>query len=381
MISTKTSMSQVGNSTKTPKGTVKVEADKGWLRLRFTHQGKRRAFAIGLPDTKTNQGIAQRTATQIELDIKSGHFDTTLARYKPQKQLEIEQSPELTVIALFRSFVEYKAKEVTPKTMEKYQATSNYLKCHFSKKPVKLLDDRNVEEFVKHHLKRGLSKNQVKRRLQELKAAWKWHEEPHNPWETAAKRIKIPPKQKPKPFDKQEMEAIIQAFRESRYYAWYADLVEFSLFTGCRTGETIGLRWKHLSDDCSRIWIGEMWSRGKQCPPKMNKDRHFRLNSKVQSLLLARKPANAQPDNLVFPSPQGLAIDDHNFSQRVWKKMLKTAGVPHRKLYNTRHTYISHALDRRKNPVVVSHFTGHDVKTLLNHYAGVVDSDETLTEI
>ncbi|MBW4540332.1 MAG: tyrosine-type recombinase/integrase [Myxacorys chilensis ATA2-1-KO14] len=374
-------MSQVGNSTKTPKGTVKVEADKGWLRLRFTHQGKRRAFAIGLPDTKTNQGIAQRTATQIELDIKSGHFDATLARYKPQKQLEIEQSPELTVIALFRSFVEYKAKEVTPKTMEKYQATSNYLKCHFSKKPVKLLDDRNVEEFVKHQFKQGLSENQIKRRLEELAAAWEWHEESHNPWKKWAGRIKVPPKQQPKPFSKEEIRAIDQAFRQNKYYAQYADFVEFLLCTGCRTCEAIGLRWRHLSEDCSSIWIGEPWSRGQQCRPKMNKDRSFALNAKVQHLLLSRKPANAKPDDLVFPSPRGQGIDDHNFSQRIWKKMLKEAGVPYRKFYSTRHTVISHALESGMSPVLISHIAGHDLKTMLKHYAGIVNSRPTLPEI
>lgn len=381
MITARTRVSQSVNAGKTPKGTVKTEADKGWLRLRFTYQGKRRAFAIGLPDTKINQAIAQQTATQIELDIKSGHFDPTLAKYKPQKQVEIAQPLELTVIALFRSFMEYKAEEVTPKTMEKYRATCNYLKQYFPSKSVKLLNDHHVKEFVEHQLKQGLSENQIKRRLEELEAAWKWHKESYNPWETAAKRIKIPPKQKPKPFSKQEMEAILQAFQRHKDYAWYADLVEFCFNTGCRTGEAIGLRWKHLSDDCSKIWIGEIWSRGKRCPPKMNKTRNFALNSRVQNLLLARKPANAQPDDLVFPSPRGLGIDDHNFSQRAWKNMLKAAGVSHRTFYNTSHTYISLVLASGKSAVLITHFTGHDLETLLNHYAGMVDSNPILPEI
>ena len=45
---------QSGRQKKKAKGTVKIESDKGWLRLRFTHGGKRRAFALSLPDTNIN---------------------------------------------------------------------------------------------------------------------------------------------------------------------------------------------------------------------------------------------------------------------------------------------------------------------------------------
>lgn len=177
------------------------------------------------------------------------------------------------------------------------------------------------------------------------------------------------------------MKAIVNAFRQSEYYHRYADFVEFLLSTGCRTGEAIGLRWKHLSDDCSNVWIGEIWTRRKQRPPKTNRDRRFALNAKVQNLLLARKSATAKPDDFVFPSLRGLGIDDHNFSQRVWKKMLKEAGVPYRKLYNTRHTFISHALESGMSPVLIAHITGHNLETLLRHYAGIVNSRPTLPEI
>lgn len=368
-------------SSKAPKGTVKIEEDKGWLRLRFTFQGKRQAFAIGLPESRTNRRKAEQIAEQIELDIKSGHFDASLARYKPKKQVESEQSNEPTIPSLFHSFMKEKAKEVKPKTMEKYGATLKYLNRLFSNKPLKLLDDRRVEEFVEYQRRQGLSENQIKRRLGELAAAWKWHGEIYNPWKMFTRRVKVPSKQKPRPFSKKEMEAIIQGFQQSKRYAWYADFVEFLFRTGCRTGEVIGLRWKHLSEDCSSVWIGEIWSRGKQCPPKMNKDRCFALNPKVQKLLLSRKTANSQPDDLVFPSPRGLGIDDHNFSQRGWRKVLKEAGVPYRKLYNTRHTFISLALANGAIPVVLSNITGHDLGTMLKHYAGISVSSPELPEI
>jgi len=66
-------------------------------------------------------------------------------------------------------------------------------------------------------------------------------------------RVKVCPKQMPRPFSKEEMGAIIQAFRTDRYYSPYGDFVQFLFETGCRTGEAIGLRWGHLSDDCSML--------------------------------------------------------------------------------------------------------------------------------
>ena len=79
---------QSGRQKRKAKGTIKIESDKGWLRLRFTHAGKRRAFALGLPDSNINRKFAEQKAKQIELDILSGNFDTTLQKYKPQKTQE-----------------------------------------------------------------------------------------------------------------------------------------------------------------------------------------------------------------------------------------------------------------------------------------------------
>jgi integrase len=64
-------------------------------------------------------------------------------------------------------------------------------------------------------------------------------------------RVRVPPKQRPKPFSLEEIEKIIRAFRTDRYYSHYADYVEFLFRTGCRTAEFIGLRWKHLNEQ----WI------------------------------------------------------------------------------------------------------------------------------
>ena len=96
---------------------------------------------------------------------------------------------------------------------------------------------------------------------------------------------------------------------------------------------------------------------------------------------MARRPANSDPDALVFASPNGKPIDDDNFRNRAWKTVLTRLGIDYRKPYNTRHTLISHALDLGMNPVMVAQLTGHDVETLYQNYAGNVNSRPMLPEL
>ncbi len=366
---------------KTRKGSVKVESDKGWLRLRFSHAGKRYAFAVGLPDTGLNRNLAHTKAQQIELDIISGNFDPSLDKYRPEKLSRDDKSTVLTVTELFNNFIEYKARDVSPKTLEKYRATYKYLLKYFPHRAFDSFDEEAAEDFKNWQFSKHLSPSQVKRRLEELEACWKWHKAQHNPWSIVAGRIKVPPKQKPNPFSREEINAIIQGFKTDRYYNCYADFVEFLFGTGCRIGEVIGLQWKHVRDDCSQIWIGEQLTRGRRKAAKINRSRTITLTAKLQKLLMDRKPAIPEPEGLVFTAPRGGAIDDHNFRNRAWKTILTRSGIDYRKPYNTRHTLISHALDQRMNPVLVAQLTGHDVKTLYDNYAGSVNSRPTLPEL
>jgi integrase len=94
-----------------------------------------------------------------------------------------------------------------------------------------------------------------------------------------------------------------------------------------------------------------------------------------------RKPENPSPNDLVFPTPKGHPIDDHNFRNRAWKTVLSNLDIDYRKPYNTRHTLISHALEQGMNPVMVAQLTGHNVATLYENYAGSVNSRPRLPDI
>jgi integrase len=82
-----------------------------------------------------------------------------------------------------------------------------------------------------------------------------------------------------------------------------------------------------------------------------------------------------QPTDLVFPSPKGLAIDDHRFSERAWKTVLLGCQIEYRKIYVLRHSAISHALACGANPTALAEQTGHDKRVLLFTYAHAIDRE------
>ncbi len=73
-----------------------------------------------------------------------------------------------------------------------------------------------------------------------------------NPFQGMAKDIHIPPSETTEyeinPFTKEERDAIIQAFAESKLYSYYTPLVKLLFFTGCRPSEAISLQWKRFTD-------------------------------------------------------------------------------------------------------------------------------------
>jgi len=233
--------------------------------LRWRNGGDRHCLALGLPDSLTNRAVAEGKARQIELDILSGHFDKSLDRYRLQQK--VEQRVRLTVPNLFERFMKEKQKDVYKRTMEKYQVTLKQLQEHFGNKQATELTEELGQEFA-NSLK--LTELTLKERIGLVRAAWdygiKLNLLQHNPWEAVQRRIKVSPKQAPKPFTREEISKIIQAFRTDSYYSYYTNYVEFLLLSGVRTGEAIGLKWSHISDDCSTMWIGESVSKGGEHP-------------------------------------------------------------------------------------------------------------------
>jgi integrase len=362
------------------KGSVSVEVVKNRIRLRFRYKGRQHVFFPRLSVCDANFRTARILAQQIQLDIVADRFDESLDRYR-HSGTSIDTTttePYSTVSDVFQRFISWKAEAVDTKTLAKYAATLKHLnQLGVGKLPVKSIGSTEAKRALKG-LEPLYSPLVLKERIGLLKACWDWAKKYYgvtdNPW--SGVRVKVPPKQPPKPFSRHEIQAILGAFQQ--LYSHYYPYVLFLFSTGVRTSEAIGLRWKHIGSDC--IWIGESLTKGIRKSTKTNRARTIPIPIACAPYLIGSdatlqfKPPYAGDDDLVFATIAGCPISDNNFCNRYWKPALKVAGVPYRRPYVTRHSFISGCLQSGLSPIEVASLTGHRPQVLYEHYAGLVTS-------
>jgi integrase len=363
---------------------VSIGINKGWLRLRWQHQGKNYSLYPGVQDSPTGRAQAKLKAAQIEGDIHSGNFDLTLLKYKPQTLGKA--ATDLTCPELFRKFTQAMEREkaLSVGALCKYRGVQAHLDKQL-KVSAKGVGDRAAGDFAAYLVEK-VSNTTAKQYLWLLKACWDWADGKYltdsNPWAAQVTRIKPTPKQKTKPFNTAEIRAILAGFKEDRYYSPYYHLVAFILGVGCRFGEAAGLQWQHVSQDFSSVWIGESVTReGKRKSTKNGKERTVLLSPGIAAMLRelhqTRQPTQT---DLVFPAPRGGLMNDHLFNRRAWKSVLAKVNVPYRKPYGMRHTAISHALANGAHHLQVAQQTGHDPRVLYQSYASVIENQSVFVE-
>ncbi|NJR22776.1 MAG: tyrosine-type recombinase/integrase [Richelia sp. CSU_2_1] len=356
------------------KGTVRVEVFRDRLRLAWSWQGKRFWLYIGLPDSIANRKATEIKARTIELDMVSGNFDPSLTKYKPQKQESI------SVVELFDRFCSWKQRNLHPATLAKYRATKKHVSEFFRNKTTIAVTENVAEDFrdwLGDRNGANLEPITVRERIAMICACWNWAIKKkiiagENPWTDV--KVKVPPRQKSEPFTAAEIKAIVSEFRSNPKISHYADYIEFKFGVGLRTGEAAALLWRHCSAKCDRIWIGESISDGESSrkAEKCNRGRSVTLTPRLQQLLLNRRSPDCSSDSPIFTSIEGSTIDAKNFNNRYWKPTLSKLGIDYRRPYTTRHTLISHALDRGMNPAELAQITGHNLRTMYENYVGTV---------
>jgi len=368
---------------KAPKGSVQIKPSNNRLQLVFSFGGKRHYLSTGYPDTPQYRKLAKMKASEIEKDILYERFDSTLEKYKPKSALSTVtpvtpiSTPKPNLAELWGKYVEWKRPQCAPSTMKnQYQAYASYLE----RLPIHDLDRANE---IRDHVLQTIPINSAKRFIVALNACCNWAVKSglitENPFYGMASEIKLPKSEKAdndiNPFSLPERNQIIEAFKSNRYYKIYAPLVEFLFNTGARPSEVIALQWKHVTSDLKfvsfeqAVTVSEKGLAVKQ-GLKTQEKRRFPCNAKVQGILSSIKPEDAKPDDLLFPSPEGKYIDFHNFRNRAWKTVLANLDIIYRKPYQTRHTFITLALENGLDAKDVARLVGNSPEIIYRHYAG-----------
>ncbi len=146
--------------------------------------------------------------------------------------------------------------------------------------------------------------------------------------------------------------------------------------TGCRPSEAVGLEWKHIANDFGFIRFEQavvVSESGLTCKKglKTQKKRIFPINTRLAILLKSIKPVAVCDNAKIFPSKEGRWIDVHNFTNRGWRATLSNLdGIEYRKLYQTRHTFITLALKNGMDVKDVATLVGNSPEIIYRHYVG-----------
>lgn len=352
------------------------------LYLRWTYQGNEYRRSLGLPDSPFNRNAAQGKASQIEHDIAMQQFDSTLDKYWPKPQTKPKQ---LSTVELWTKYMEFKREAgITSgqSISSRYKPMLNNLQ-HFGRD---IATTNEAREF-KYFLAERQSPHILNQNISLLKGFGEWCiEQEHwesNPFESI-KRMKALTMKNPKrqPLSREEIQAFLQAIKTDKYYSGYHDFCMAMFYLGIRPSEAVGLRWKYIDWKRKTVTICESLSRSEdgrsagyarqRKTTKNSKIREIDLHPDLYKMLHDQFKPEAKPEDLVFLSPKGNPIDDHNFSQRCWKKICQRIGID-KVPYAARHSLGSHLIENGATIPQTAAILGNNPETTARHYSHMLN--------
>lgn len=359
-------------------GKISIEVNAGSYRLRWSAAGRRFCLAIGKADTGAAAIAAEARAQEINSDILLGRFDESLARYSPKHAQEIAAAKMgLDLREVWERYKKANQRRVAQTTQKDcWRTTDNCL----AKLPTNLLL-LDKSRLALQKLLEIYSVATVRRVLADICAACNWA--------TRNKLIEsntysglireIPKGQRSQRsrecFELKEIKAILKAFKTDKDSSYYLNYVELLAMTGFRPEEAIALTWDDVvCGDAGKtvLRINKAHSKGELKDTKTHDSRDFPCNAQLTEFI-GNLPKILNKNNLLFSSPKGGYIDQHNFASRHWRPILSDL-VASRKIkqylpcYNLRHSFITRLIQEGFDVATVAKLAGNSAKMIFEHY-------------
>jgi len=370
------------------KGTG-VEVRGNAIRIQFTFNGEvlRRTLNIDgkpLPPTTANLKYAHRLAAEIRERIRFESF--SLAEYFPADG-DIGQ-PQ-TVGTQLEDWLSAQRLEVS--TTAGYSSAIKFWKAAVCDRRGSKLGDRPVRMLKHSDVLTALASRpaltgktvnnyvSVLRKAMELAVADK--SITTNPVSAVARAKHQRPL--PDPFSREEAEAIV-ADMVAHYPAPIANYVEFKFFTGLRTSESFGLRWRDVDLAGKHLLVHRAIVRGvEKLNTKTNTARQVILNSRAFAAMQRQRSHTQIRDEHVFLDPRYDApwYEERAFRRSYWEPTLRRLGMRYRPPYNTRHTYATMMLMAGMRPAFCAKQLGHSAEMFFRTYAKWIDGEQNALEM
>jgi integrase len=351
-------------------GNVRARPETKTLFFDFRYRGCRCREYTTLTDTPAHRRQMEQVLARIEAEITLDRFD--YRSYFPNSPMAdkfdaMARGAVLTDgVPTFADFAQDWFEECQAGWKASYAATvritlDSYLIPHFGRLGVNRVSKADLLKFRASLAKdsprhqRPLSNDRINHIMTPLRmilreAADRYHFS--DPWQ-GIKPLKVP-RMQVDPFSLEEVERFLAEVRPE-----FHDYYVTRFFTGLRTAEIDGLKWRYVDLDRRLLLVSETWVEGRVETTKTPESvRHVDLSSPVVAAL-RRQHALTGRGEYVFCNREGRPLDRRNVMHRIWYPTLERLGLRPRRPYQTRHTAATLWLASGENPEWIARQMGH----------------------
>lgn len=380
--------------------SIRTRTQTGKLYLDFYFDGQRYREQTALPDSPENRNKLSKLADRLEREISKGKFNYEEFFGKPAKtsklkpalnpstaddsgiQASVASAPVKGVGQNMPTFTEFLAiwrHENFVQFRNSYKRTvEDIFKAHLIPRfgncrvgDIRREDLLNLRsELAKAPGRKGLTMspkrvNAIMTLMNQIMSEASDRYNFTNPHQNIKPlRLRKPDVQ---PFTLNEVELILRSVREDmrNYY-----LVRF--FTGMRTGEIDGLKWKYVDFARRQILIRSTIVAGHEEEDGKTFDsiRDIEISEVVCKALRDQRAVTFHRSEYVFCNNLGQPLDHNNVTKRVWYPLLRHLGLDKRRPYVTRHTAATLWLAAGENPLWIARQLGHSSTEMLYRVYG-----------
>lgn len=370
-------------------GSIRTRGKSNTLFLDFRVNGARTRVNSGLPDTVSNRKRLEKKLTKVEQAIALGSFNYDEhfgSEQQPKGPVTPKLQPSTSALPnglthakrdlgpLFEEFIEeWFDESVVGWRSSHIKNIRNMINRHylpaFGTKKIGEIARAEILKFRAELSKLPgrngnvtLSANRINKIMDPLKRVF---EEAADRYEFNSPYIRIKPLKVQRsdvhPFTLDEVNMILSKVRKDYQNYYY---VRF--FTGMRTGEIDGLKWKYVDFENRQILIRETLVEGEESYTKTNaSQRVIDMSQPVYDALKRQYIATYHLSKSVFCNLEGKPLDHNNVTKRIWYPLLAHLGLEKRRPYQSRHTTATLWLAAGEAPEWIARQMGHATTEML----------------